>query len=261
MTATTGWTEETIEVAGSRTQVFKGGSGPPLFALHGAGGNRGWMPYHSALAEQYTVYVPSHPGYDGSDQPRWVTTMNDMAHFYLAFFRQLGLDRVRLMGFSMGGWLAAEIAAMSPATVQGLVLVDAVGIRPQEGEITEILLIGTEATQELVFHDPGKAPPLPELDTEQQLVQWNNREMTSRLCWTPYMHNPKLPSYLELIEVPSLIVWGRQDKIVPVECGEIYNRVLKGSRLHVIDQCGHSPHNEQPQEFLEVALDFLGNLP
>ena len=260
MTTTTSWREESVEVGGSKVQVFKGGSGPPLFALHGAGGNRGWMPYHQTLSESYTVYVPSHPGYDQSEQPPWLTTMNDMAHFYLAFFRTLGYQQVRLMGFSMGGWLAAEIAAMCPSAVQGQVLVDAVGIRPKQGEIAELLLVGQEATQDLIYHDPSKAPPAVELTAEEQLVQWNNREMASRLCWTPYMHNPKLPSYLELIDVPSLIVWGRQDRIAPVECGELYQQALKGSKLHVIEECGHSPHNEQPQEFLSVAMDFLGSL-
>lgn len=258
MTTTVNWTEESVEVAGAKTQVFKGGSGPPLFALHGASGNRGWMPYHQALAEHYTVYVPSHPGYNESEEPEWLTNMNDMAHFYLAFFRELGHQQVRLVGFSMGGWLAAEIAAMCPTAVSQMVLVDAVGIKPEVGEIAEILM-GQDDLQALTYHDVSKAPTMPELSAEEQLTQWNNREMASRLCWTPYMHNPKLPQYLELVSVPSLIIWGRQDKIVPVECGEMYQRVLQGSKLHIVEECGHSPHNEKPQEFLQVTLDFLGS--
>jgi len=89
---------------------------------------------------------------------------------------------------------------------------------------------------------------------------WRNREMSSRLLWKPYMHNPNLPEYLKLIQVPALVVWGRQDAVVPVECGEIYNQSLRGSSLSVIDNSGHSPHVEQPQEFLNVTLDFLSKL-
>ena len=84
--------------------------------------------------------------------------------------------------------------------------------------------------------------------------------MASRLCWKPYMHNPSLPEYLKLIRVPSLIVWGRQDGIVPLNCGEVYHQALKGSTLHVIDQCGHSPQIEKPEEFLEVTIAFLSKL-
>ncbi len=126
-TATQSWVEEFVDVGGTRTQVLKGGSGSPLLVLHGAGGNPGWMPYHEALSEHFTVYAPSHPGYDHTARPSWVSTMTDVAHFYLGFMRVLGLERPAIMGFSMGGWIAAEIAAMRSDRLRGLVLVDAVG--------------------------------------------------------------------------------------------------------------------------------------
>ena len=119
-------------------QVLKGGSGAPLLVLHGAGGNPGWLPYHQALARQYTVYAPSHPGYDRSSRPDWISTMTDMAHFYRQFIEALGLAPVHLMGSSMGGWLAAELAAMCPPYLKSLVLVDAAGLKPQVGEIAEV---------------------------------------------------------------------------------------------------------------------------
>ena len=130
MTATQTWTEEFLEIAGARTQVLKGGSGASLLVLHGGGGNPGWMSYHQALSQHFTVYAPSHPGYDKSQRPAWIRTIADVAHFYLGFMQNLGLEQVPLMGFSMGGWLAAEIAAMCPTKVKGMMLVDAVGIKP-----------------------------------------------------------------------------------------------------------------------------------
>ena len=261
MTRTQQWTEEFIDVEGTTTQVLRAGSGAPLLLLHGARGNPGWLHYHQALSEHFTVYAPSHPGYDKSGRPGWLSTINDTAHFYLGLMRELGLEQVSLVGFSMGGWIAAEIAAMCAHKLRGLVLVDAVGIKPQVGEIAEVLMVSPAATQTLAYYDISKAPNLEEgLTPEKEAVLWSNREMASRLCWKPYMHNPNLPEYLKLVRTQALIVWGRQDGIVPLNCGEIYHQALQGSTLHVIDECGHSPQMEKPQEFLDVTVDFLSKL-
>ena len=259
-TATRTWVEESVDVGGTRTQVLKGGSGSPLLVLHGAGGNPGWMPYHEALAQHFTVYAPSHPGYNKTQRPAWASSIADVAHFYLGFMRVLGLEWPSVIGFSMGGWIAAEIAAMRSDRLRGLVLVDAVGVRPRVAQISEVLMVAPQDVQKLAYYDVSKAPPVPTLTPEEEAVQWSNREMASRLCWRPYMHNPKLPDYLRLVRVPTLIVWGRQDGIVPLECGQIYHEVLQGSSLHVIDRCGHAPQNEQPREFLDVTVRFLSKL-
>ena len=259
MTTAQSVTEEFVDVAGLRTQMFKGGTGAPLLVLHSEDGNPGWMPHHQALSERFTVYAPSHPGYDGTPQS-WVRTVNDVAHFYIGFMQALGLDQVSILGHSMGGWIAAEIGAMCAPKVKGMVLVDALGSRPEEGQIAEVFMVSREQMQELNWHDSSKMPEAGELSQEQQEIIWRNREMSSRLLWKPYMHNPNLSEYLRLVRVSALVVWGRQDAIVPVECGEIYNRSLQGSSLHVIDNSGHSPHLEQPQEFLNVTRDFLSKL-
>ena len=262
MANTQDYTDKLIEVAGTRVQVLQGGSGPPLLVLHGAGGNPGWLPYHQALAQQFTVYAPSHPGYDRSSRPDWISSMTDMAHFYRQCIEALGVAPVNLMGFSMGGWLAAEIVAMCPPYVQRLILVDAAGIKPEVGEIPEILMVSQDVAKKLRFYDPTQVPDYDTLvdrplTPEEQEVQWHNREMTSRLCWKPYFHNPKLPAYLHGVTTPTLIVWGKQDAIVPVNCGELYQQALANATLHVIDRCGHSPALEKPQEFLTVVRNFL----
>jgi pimeloyl-ACP methyl ester carboxylesterase len=255
-------TEHTLEVAGSPLNLLKGGSGEALLVLHGAGGNPGWLPYHQKLATQFTVYAPSHPGYGQSGRPDWITTINDMAHFYRQLIEELGLAPVHLMGFSMGGWLAAEIAAMCPAYLKRLVLVDAAGIKPEVGEIAEILMVSQDVAKKLRFYDPTQVPDYDtlvnrQLTPEEEATQWRNREMTSRLCWKPYFHNPKLPAYLRGVKVPTLVVWGREDAIIPLNCGELYRRALVNSTLQVIDRCGHSPALEKPQEFLAAVQSFL----
>ena len=262
MAGTRDHTEELVEVAGTSIQVLKGGTGDPLLLLHGAGGNPGWLPYHQALSQHCTVYAPSHPGYDRSSRPDWISTISDMAHFYRQFIEELRLAPAHLMGFSMGGWLAAEVAAMCPHILKSLVLVDAAGVKPQVGDIAEIFMIAQEQVQKLRFYDPTQVPDYETLANrtltpEEEEVQWRNREMASRLCWKPYLHNPKLAAYLQGVTTPTLIVWGRQDAIIPLNCGELYHRALSNSTLHVIDRCGHSPAVEQPQEFLNAVLEFL----
>jgi pimeloyl-ACP methyl ester carboxylesterase len=261
MTTTLGANESRVAVAGTDVQMFSGGSGPPILFLHGAGGNRGWQAFHQALAGNNTVYAPSQPGFNGTESPDWVATINDVAHFNLQLVQQLGLDQYVLMGHSMGGWIAAEMAAMSPSALKGLVLIDAVGIRPKNTDITEIFMVSAQTRAGYRFHDSSQVPDIEEytreLTTEETLVDFANREMASRLLWRPYMHNPSLPHYLASVNTPTLVLWGRQDAIAPLECGELYNQALTNSKLAVIDQCGHSPQVEKPQEFLSQVNGFL----
>jgi pimeloyl-ACP methyl ester carboxylesterase len=245
-------------------QLFSGGTGPPLVFLHGAGGNPGWQPYHQALSERYTVYAPSMAGFNGTERPDWVDTITDVAHMNLEMVQRLGLDSYVLMGSSMGGWVAAEMAAMAHPQLKGLVLIDAVGIKPEEGEIAEVFMVSAETRLKQRFYDPQQVPGYDQytrqLSPDEQVVEHTNREMASQLCWRPYMYNPSLSYYLAKVDTPTLIVWGRQDAIVPLNCGELYERALPNAVLRVIDQCGHSPAVEKPQQFLEAVTEFLAGL-
>jgi pimeloyl-ACP methyl ester carboxylesterase len=264
MTATRSANESTLVVGETEVQMFSGGSGPPLLFLHGAGGNAGWQPYHEALAQHFTVSAPSMPGFNGTERPDWVYTITDMAHFNIEMTQQMGLDEYILVGSSMGGWVAAEMAAMSQHNLKGMILIDAVGIRPEQGEIAEIFMVSAETRAKLRFYDPSQVPNYDqynrETTPEEQFTDHSNREMASRLCWKPYMYNPSLPHYLKKVTTPGLIVWGRQDAIVPLNCGELYQQALPNATLKVIDHCGHSPAIEKPQEFIDTVTEFLTGL-
>ena len=256
------FTELTVDVGGSKVHTLKGGSGEPLLLLHGAGGNNGWLGFVDALAEKYTVYYPSHPGYGQSDRPDWLETIPDMACFYSWYLETLGLEGIRTIGFSMGGWIASEIAAMCNHSFSKLMLVDAVGIKPNDSEITDLFIISPAQVLELLFHDPAQAPEYQALygnepTPEQLMTAESNREMAVRLCWKPYMHDPRLTGLLQRVSIPTRMVWGRNDAIVPLECGELYKKAIRGSDLVVIDNCGHSPQVEKPDEFIKAALEFL----
>jgi pimeloyl-ACP methyl ester carboxylesterase len=219
------YSDEVVEVAATKLRLLRGGQGEPLLVLHGAGGNRGWLQYLQTLAQHFQVYVPDHPGFGKSDQPEWVASVPDLACFYLWALEDLGLSRVRVLGFSLGGWLAAEMAAK-------------------------------------MFYDSKQAPEYDQLygqppTPEEQDVLNRNREMAARITWKPYMHDPRLPSLLRRLRMPTLIVWGRQDALVPVNCGELFQQNIRGSRLVIMEQCGHVPQLERPQEFVNIVSEFL----
>ena len=253
-----------ISVLGSQVEMFSGGSGPPLLFLHGAGGNAGWQPYHEELSRSYTVYVPSQAGFNGTERPDWVYTITDLCHFNYAMVEALGLKDYVLMGSSMGGWVAAEMAAMSRSDLKALILVGAAGIKPENSEIAEIFMVSAQTRMNQRFHDISQVPNAEDYQRdptpEEQLTAHSNQEMASRLCWRPYLHNPSLPHYLARVDTPTLLVWGRQDAIIPVECGELFEEAMPNARLHVIDNCGHSPALEKPADFLAAVGEFLAGV-
>ena len=254
----------TVQVSGTPVEVFSGGSGPPLLFLHGGGGFGTFDPTSGPIAERRTVYAPSLPGFFGTPRPGWVYSVTDMAHFVLELANELGLKDYVLAGHSIGGWTAAEVAAMGGSNIQGLILINAAGIRPQNSEIAEVLMVGGATRLQLAFHNPEQVPNYEhftrELTSAEAAMDHSNREMLSRLAWKPYLHNPSLPHYLSKVQARTLIIWGANDAIIPLECGETFRGSIPGSQLAIIDNCGHSPQMEKPEEFNAAVAAFLDRL-
>jgi pimeloyl-ACP methyl ester carboxylesterase len=255
--------EETIPVGGVDVHAWVGGRGDPLLVLHDAGANRGWTRWVERVAERYTVWAPTHPGFGKSGDAEWMEGIDDLARFHLWFIDAAGLGRPHVLGHSIGGWTAAEMAVMSPHAIGKLVLVAAEGLKPETGEILDVFYHSDAQLRELIVHDPKTVPEWDELfgrpPTPADLaLAERNREMTARLTWKPYMHNPRLARFLPRVTNPTLIVWGREDRIVPVACGDQYRRLLPNAKLTVLEGCGHLPPIEQPDAFARLVLDFLG---
>ncbi len=257
------WTEEIVPMAGVELHLRKGGSGAPLLILDNEIGHIGRLRYQQELARDYTVYIPAHPGFGATPRLDWIMNMRDLAGWYLMALDELGLDSVNAVGFSLGGWLAAEIATMNPEKFNRLTLVGPMGILPPEGYIYDIFLsVARECIAAGVF-DPDGVPEFPDIcpdqPTPEQVQAWEiAREEACRLGWKPYMYYPGLPNLLaRLKDLPTLIVWGCEDGLVPLSAGMAYHQAIPGSKLEILDNCGHMPQLEKTEEFLALVRRFF----
>ena len=255
-------TEETIQVANTNIHLTKGGSGEPLLVLHGELGFTGWLSYHERLSQSHSLYIPSHPGYGESPALDWIMNMRDIAGWYLHALDDMNLGPVNVLGLSLGGWLAAEMASMSPQSFKKLAIVSAPGIKPPEGEIFDMfLVVAKEYMSESVLNkdDVTEFKTIcPDEPTPEQVEAWEMaREESCRLGWKPYMYYPALPKLLNRVNVPTHIIWGKEDPIVPLSTGRVYKESIPGSNLSIIDNCGHHPEIEKPDQFVKIIQNFL----
>ncbi len=248
---------ETIRINGCDTEIFRGGSGPTLLFLHGAGGVNGWAPYLDALAQGYNVIAPSHPGFGQSEDPEWLDSVSDMAFFYLDFMEHLELRDVHLVGNSLGGWIASEIAIRSDEKLKTLTLVSAAGINVVGVPMGDIFMWSNEEAARKIFYDQEIANQRiaagETMNEDQKDIQLKNYFTTGKLSWNPRFHNPDLSKWLHRIKLPTMIIWGENDEIFPPAYGEAYNALIPGSELRIIPQCGHLPHQEKLKEFLDAV--------
>jgi pimeloyl-ACP methyl ester carboxylesterase len=253
------WTSETVPLAGAALHVARSGSGTPLLLLHHDIGTLENLPFYNALAKRFTVFIPSHPGYDKSERPAWMRNVRDVAVVHQWLLSRLGLSDVAIVGLGFGGWIAAEMATMAPRAFKKLVLVGAMGIKPEHGEIADQALVSYIDYVRLGFSDQSVYDRLYGAETPTKtLEQWDlNREMTFRIAWKPYMYNASLPHLLGGVTTPTLVVWGRKDRIVPLECGERYVKALPQARLEVVDGAGHFVEMEKPDELAKLVGGFV----
>ncbi len=242
-------------------ELFEDGSGAPLLFLHSGQGFIPQAPYVGALAARRRLIAPSHPGFGQSSLPEWVDSVDDITHVYLELLDHLGLDKVEIIGCSIGGWIAADLASKVPNRVSKLVLVGPVGVKtgPRDKlDIPDIYALPPDAVQRLMFHDPANARlDIAAMSDEQLSVIARNRETLTMLVWEPWMHSAKLKHRLHRISCPTLFVRGESDGLVSAEYMARYAALVPGASSITIAKAGHAPQVEQPAAFVDTVFNFL----
>lgn len=248
----------TLTVRGVDLVIRTAGEGPTLLLLHGANGNASWLPTLEALAENYHVILPDHPGFGDTDAPDWMDNINDMAYFYLDAIEAMGLENFHVAGHSMGGWIAAEIAIRDATRLKSLTLVSAAGIRVDGTPMGDLFAWSPQETVRNVFaQQPFIDEMLAHEPTEAEIdVILKNRQMAARLCWSPRLHNPDLKKWLHRLTLPTLILWGDSDGIFPEPYAHAYHALIPGSEIEVYESCGHVPMAEARDAFLARLTAF-----
>jgi pimeloyl-ACP methyl ester carboxylesterase len=251
------YSEERFDINGVETVVQVAGDGEPLVFLHGAGTVTGFdalLP----LAERFRLIVPFHPGYGPSADDTTVDSIHDLRRHYLDLLDELGVDEFALAGQSLGGWLAASFAVDHSERVKRLVLAAPVGLKVDEHPTLDIFAVPGEElpgylTANLsVFEGHVPMPPTPEFLADRY------RELTStaRILWAR-MYDLKLPRWLHRLSMPTLILWGDADRIVPVEQAAVWADLVPGAEVKTLPGVGHLMFDES-SDAVDAVAAFVG---
>lgn len=246
----TAFVEHQIRIAGSPVHYREAGSGPTVLFLHGAGGAESALPWLASLASGgLRVVAPDHPGFGRSPEPAWLDNIHDVAYAYLDFLEALDLRGVHLVGSSLGGWIALELAVRDASRLASLSVIGAAGIRPGEIATGDLFMWSPEDRVRRLVADPALAEKILSLPQtpEQQDVQLRNLFTTAKLAWEPRFFDPHLEKWLHRLRLPTHVIWGDRDRLFPPEYGRRLASLIPGARFSLIERCGHLPQVEQPQ--------------
>ena len=249
-------------VGGIGVEILRGGSGKPALLLHGFQTINPNAPFLSELAKHCSYLAPSLPGFGASKRPSDFDTIYDLVRHTLDLIDVVPGDKVTLIGFSFGGWLAAEAAVMRPAKLGSLVLVDPVGIRISDREtrdILDIFNVHPDVVRDRTYYDPKRfAPDFDAMEDAELVTYARNRDALCLYAWNPLLYNPRLKDWLRRIDVPTLVVWGANDGVVSPAYGRTYASLIPGAQFSLIDKAGHHPEIEQPGTFVAHLARFIG---
>jgi pimeloyl-ACP methyl ester carboxylesterase len=253
---------KSLTVAGVNLSIEEHGTGRPLLFLEAGEGvapNRDWL---DLLAKKFRVILPTHPGWGRDPLPDWIGTVDDLAYLYLDLARALDLEDAILAGAGFGGWIAAEMAVRDTRRFDSLVLLAPLGIK-RGGVLDRDILDMHGVDPETVLASSWADPRRGEIDftkrpDDELMAIARGRESLLVFGWKPYMHNPRLRRWLHRIDIPTLLVWGAEDRVVTPAYGEGWRAAIPGARLEVIPQAGHYPHWEQPTRAAE-RIDAFAN--
>jgi pimeloyl-ACP methyl ester carboxylesterase len=232
-------------------EIEEVGAGSPLLLLHGGAGPASMRGFAQLLESRRGVRVilPTHPGFALTDRPPELSDVRGLASLYSALLEALGLDRVTVVGNSVGGWIAAELALLKDPRVARLVLVDAVGLAVPGHPVTNVQGMAVPEIMRLSFHDPTAFMRDPaSLSERERAIQGANQ--AALFLYASDMADPELGGRLAELEIPTLVVWGESDGIVDTAYGRAYSEAIPNSRFEVLPDTGHMPQMETPELLL-----------
>lgn len=202
------------------------------------------------------VLTPIHPGFGGTPRPDGLHSVAGLAALYSALLDELGLTDVTVIGNSLGGWVAAELALLGSPRMSGMVLLDAVGIELEDHAVADVSGLPVSEIQALSFHDPTpfRVDPTTIPDTQKAIMAANG-EALAVYAGSPAMADPTLLGRLSGISIPTLVLWGESDRIVEPAYGRAYAAAMEGARFEVLPATGHVPQMETPDLVLQALRD------
>lgn len=241
------------------------GSGDPLLFLHSAGGLRGWDPFLAELAKSFTVYAPSHPGFESSSGLDEIDDIIDLVVYYNDFLDAIGLESTHVVGHSLGGMFAAELAALSPQRVRKLVLVNAVGLWIDAHPVADFFAMTPAELAVALWHNPesdaAKAMfAIAENEQEQLeafLLRSQHLATAGKFMWP--IPDKGLKKRIHRISAPTHIIWGQSDGLAPVVYAQEFQKRIPGSQVSILPGCAHLPMYEDPEGFVQIVSRFLSS--
>jgi len=266
-------TDERISTAVGKIQLWRGGQGDALVYLHSAAGEAVGTPLLEDLADSFSVAAPLFPGFGESEGMDEIDDMEDAAFHLLDLWDQLGLGAPAVVGTSLGGWMAAELATRNPEKVGSLVLVNPAGLYVEGAPVGEIFGRPPNELARDLFADESH----PFVVAADQMAQMTNMKMeppfelirpmlqslaaTAKVAWNPYLHNPKLVRRLHRVTAPTLIVHGAQDRLIPRAHAETYAARIPKARLVDVEGAGHMLPMEKPAELAALVREHVTSRP
>jgi len=248
-----------VEVRGCRTAVRTLGSGQPLLFLRGFDVAFNDDLFVDALHSDFKVIIPDHPGFGGSDVSNSGQTVADLAYFYLDFLDAVGLADVHLLGASIGGWIAAELALRTDRRVRTLTLLGPAGVRKRGVGFGDPFIKSPGVAAAMLFAAPDRASRLhrgSERDEDIDLQLKNNYAL-AKISWHPRFENPTLQRWLHRISVPVQILWGEHDAVIPIEHSEVWCAQIPSASFKSVKGSGHLLHLEAPELVAREVTSFL----
>jgi pimeloyl-ACP methyl ester carboxylesterase len=247
--------------SGLGLRIEQAGTGRTVLLLHGGAGPMSVSGFAGDLARFKHVITPTHPGFAGTKRPDHMTSVKELARTYATLIERARLRDVLVIGFSIGGWIAAEMAALRPAGVAGFVLVDATGITVPGQTVLDIFSIAPSEIASFSYHTPDKYRIDPSKMTEQQMAGMKANFATLAVYSRAVNgQDPDLRERLSTAQTPALIVWGESDRVVYPDYGRAYAAAFPKGRFELIAECGHMPQIEQPQRLRELIRAFEHDL-